>query len=71
MVFIADRDNQRIRRIGLNGTIETIAGTGAVGTTGVGGAALAAALECPYGVVVGQAGRVFVVDERYRVVQVY
>ena len=30
-IYIADRDNNRIRRVGLDGTITTVAGTGVAG----------------------------------------
>jgi hypothetical protein len=37
-VYIADRGNQRIRRIGRDGRVRTIAGTGVSGFSGDGGA---------------------------------
>ncbi|HML18265.1 MAG TPA: hypothetical protein VK419_14645, partial [Bryobacteraceae bacterium] len=43
-LYIADRDNNRIRRVAPNGTISTIAGTGASGNTGDYGAATEATL---------------------------
>ena len=48
-LFIADTDNQRIRKIDTNGIITTVAGGG---TSGLGGAATNAALSYPSGVAV-------------------
>ena len=47
-----------------NGTIVTIAGTGAFGYTGDGGAATSATLANPTGVAVDAAGNVYVADSR-------
>ncbi len=46
-LFIADRDNHRIRRIDSKGIITTYAGTGLAGNSGDGGPAVAAALNAP------------------------
>ncbi|MBK5294309.1 MAG: Ig-like domain repeat protein [Acidobacteriia bacterium] len=43
-IYFADRTNFRIRKISLNGTISTIAGTGVPGSSGDGGPALSARL---------------------------
>ena len=61
-VYIADRDNNRIRRVGTNGIITTIAGTGVRGFSGDGGPAVAAQLDNPVGVTVDAAGNVYVAD---------
>lgn len=47
-LYIADSLNHRIRRVAPNGTISTIAGTGAKGFAGDGAAAVAAQLDTPY-----------------------
>lgn len=61
-IYIADSYNHRIRRIGLDGVIETIAGTGVPGFSGDGGKATAATLRNPRGVAVDAAGNVYVTD---------
>ncbi len=48
--LIADTDNNRVRKVASNGIITTVAGTGAIGASGDGGPATAAALNRPYGV---------------------
>ena len=60
-IYIADTNNQRIRKI--TGTvIITIAGTGEQNFTGDGGAATSAALDSPTGVAVDASGNVFIAD---------
>ncbi|MFZ4516700.1 MAG: fibronectin type III domain-containing protein, partial [Acidimicrobiia bacterium] len=61
-VYIADRDNHRVRKIATNGIITTIAGTGSYGFSGDGGPATNAALYYPYGVAVDNAGNVYIAD---------
>ncbi len=62
-IFVADVDNERIRKINVAGIISTIAGTGASGFTGDGGPATAAQLSEPIGVAVDASGNVFVADD--------
>jgi len=52
IVYIADSDHNRVRRVGLDGMITTIAGTGVLGSTGDGGPATSARLHKPKTVVV-------------------
>ncbi|MBK8023153.1 MAG: hypothetical protein IPK19_17440 [Chloroflexi bacterium] len=52
-LYIADTPNHRIRRVGTDGIITTIAGNGTQGFSGDGGSATAAALAYPAGIVVG------------------
>ncbi|EFC45990.1 predicted protein [Naegleria gruberi] len=49
-LYIADRDNYRIRKVLANGTIVTFAGNGQSGHIGDGGQAISAALSQAYGV---------------------
>jgi sugar lactone lactonase YvrE len=60
-VFIADTNNQRIRRI-TGGTISTIAGDGEQFFSGDGGAATAAALDTPTGIAVDSSGNLYIAD---------
>ncbi len=48
--------NNVVRKVDTSGIITTIAGTGATGFTGDGGAATSAALHSPYGVAVDSSG---------------
>ena len=61
-VVIADTDNNVIRRIDTDGTIDTIAGTGIADYTGDGGPATSATFSAPQGVAVDATGRVVVAD---------
>ena len=62
-VYIADRDNHRIRRVGPDGVITTIAGNGAAGFSGDGGFATQARLNSPYGLTVDAQGNVYIADQ--------
>lgn len=61
-VYIADTSNQRVRKVGTNGIITTIAGTGSPDFSGDGGPATAATLNFPTGVSIDRLGRIFVSD---------
>ena len=61
-LYIADTFHNRVRKVAVNGTITTIAGTGDLGYTGDGGPATAAVLALPTAVTVDGAGNVFFTD---------
>ena len=61
-LFIADAANERIRKVGINGIITTIAGNGTYGYFGDGDAATNAELKGPEGVAVDSTGNLFIAD---------
>lgn len=61
-IYIADRNNKRVRKINASGTIETIAGTGTTGFAGDGGPATAAQMSFPISVTMDCAGNLYVAD---------
>ena len=61
-LFIADYSNNRIRKVGTNGIITTIAGNGVNGFSGDGGAATNAKLYNPTGVAYDAAGNILIAD---------
>ncbi|MCC6475374.1 MAG: hypothetical protein IT514_16705, partial [Burkholderiales bacterium] len=68
VVYIADTENHRIRRVGTDGVISTVAGDGTAGFAGDGGPATAAKLRQPRGLLVERDGALVVVDtENHRV----
>lgn len=68
-VFVADSRNNRIRRIGLAGVIDTIAGTGSPSLRGEDSPADEAELHSPAGVAVDAEGTVYVADSLNRMVR--
>lgn len=62
LVYIADSANNRIRRVNAEGRLDTVAGSGAPGYSGDGGAAQRAQLNLPIGVATGPDGSVYIVD---------
>jgi hypothetical protein len=63
-IYIADQDNNCVRKVNTSGVINTIAGTGTAGYSGDGGAATAAKLNAPTGVAVDGSGNVYIADEK-------
>ncbi|HKS95063.1 MAG TPA: hypothetical protein VJV74_02900 [Terriglobia bacterium] len=61
-LYIADRANNCIRKVGPSGTITTVAGTGRSGFGGDGGPAVKAALSGPGGVAVDSEGDLYIAD---------
>ena len=61
-LYIADKDNNRIRRVLPDGTIITVAGNGSSGFGGDGGPAVSANLNYPQGVAVAPDGTLFIAD---------
>ncbi|HEV2446758.1 MAG TPA: IPT/TIG domain-containing protein, partial [Candidatus Sulfopaludibacter sp.] len=61
-VYIADRDNGRIRMVNSAGVISTFAGGGSANGIGDGGPAAAAQLASPQGLAVNGAGALFISD---------
>ena len=61
-IFIADTNNNRVRRVSTTGIITTLAGNGGASYTGDGGAGPSATLSLPSGLVITKAGNVYVSD---------
>jgi sugar lactone lactonase YvrE len=61
-LFIADGNNNRLRKVDSNGMITTVAGNGIQGYSGDGGPATSASLTGPSGVAVDAGGNLFLSD---------
>ena len=61
-LYIADSQNNRIRRVGTDGIIRTVAGTGVAGFRGDGGAATRALLRVPRGLAVVGTSTLYIAD---------
>jgi uncharacterized protein (TIGR03437 family) len=61
-LYIADTNNNRIRRVATNGIITTVAGNGAGSYSGDGGPATQAGIDNPQGVAVDAAGNLYIAD---------
>jgi sugar lactone lactonase YvrE len=61
-IYIADLNDNVIRRVDLAGIVTTVAGTGEQGFFGDGGPATSARLDSPAGVAVDAAGNVYIAD---------
>jgi len=60
--YFADSANNRIRKVDTGGVMTTVAGTGAPGFSGDGGAATNARLNSCYGVAIDGSGNLFIAD---------
>ena len=60
--YIADTYNNVVRQVSTKGTITTVAGNGAFGYSGDGGAATGAQLAQPSGVAVDRSGNIYIAD---------
>ena len=70
-LYVADANNNRIRKVSPNGIITTVAGNGDQGFSGDGGPATSASLNFPNGVALDAAGNLYLADtanDRIRVV---
>ncbi len=70
-LYIADRENHRVRKVDTSGNISTFAGIGEAGFSGDDAPAVKARLNLPSGVVADQKGNLFISDrsnDRIRVV---
>jgi len=72
-IYVADTDNNRIRKIDAQGIITTVAGNGGTGNSGNGGPALLAELAKPRSIAISPDGSIYVIyaenppfDERIR-----
>jgi hypothetical protein len=61
-LYIADTLHFRIRKVSADGTIATVAGSGAASYSGDGGPAISAGLNIPKGVAVDSAGNIYIAD---------
>jgi RHS repeat-associated protein len=61
-VYISEYGRHRVRRVGLDGIITTVAGTGVSGSSGDGDLAVDAKLSFPKGIDVGSDGSLYIAD---------
>jgi uncharacterized protein (TIGR03437 family) len=61
-LYIADQDDNRVRKVSPGGTVTTVAGTGVASFSGDGGSAANAAINAPRGLAVDHAGNLYIAD---------
>ena len=61
-LYIVDYSNNRIRRVGVDGIINTVAGNGLLGNGGDGGLATEASLFSPWSIAFGPDGNLYILD---------
>ncbi len=68
-IYFSDLRNMRVRRVGTDGMISTVAGNGTNWPLGDGGPATAAAISWPYGLDIDAAGNLYVSDADWDLVR--
>ncbi|XID92529.1 S-layer homology domain-containing protein [Paenibacillaceae bacterium WGS1546] len=68
-LYIADRNNNRVRKVDTSGNISTVAGTGVAGYSGDGGPATAAHMWSPIGLTVDDDGTLYVAENSNHIVR--
>jgi len=68
-MYYSDRDQSLVRKVTAAGVLSTVAGTGTSGYTGDGGAATAAELSAPSGIIVDGAGNIYIADSGNNVIR--
>jgi sugar lactone lactonase YvrE len=70
-LYIADTGNQRIRKVGTNGLITTVAGNGTAAYSGDGGSATSASLNLypPSGVALDAVGNLYIADNHNEIIR--
>jgi len=63
-IYIADQENNQVQLVDATGTMTTVAGNGAAGYSGDGGAATSASLNGPSDVVLDNNGNLYISDKR-------
>jgi Secretion system C-terminal sorting domain/NHL repeat len=63
IIYIADQQNNKIRKVSTSGIITTSAGTGVSGFSGDGGMASAAQLSTPGAIILDNAGNFYIADQ--------
>ncbi len=61
-IYVADRNDQRIRKISTAGIMTTVVGTGAFGFSGDGGPAISAQIYDPSGIAIDGGGNMYIAD---------
>jgi len=61
-VYVADPNDNRVRKIASDGILRTIAGTGVAGFSGDNGPAEAAQVSSPYGICTDRLGNLYIAD---------
>jgi sugar lactone lactonase YvrE len=69
-IFLADTENNRVRRIGPDGMVSTVAGTGEASASGEGIAATDATLDHPVDLALGPDGGLYIADTENNCVRV-
>jgi uncharacterized protein (TIGR03437 family) len=68
-LYIAEWDGHRVRKLGIDGRIKTVAGTGLAGYSGDGGLATLAQLKSPAGMAFDRTGALYIADSGNNIVR--